>query len=102
MNSALKLLTAFAISLISTTLVYKQFNLPGWENSAAIGGSILFFVIAVIIGLVFKLGIIPSFIFSSIITGFIMLFILIVFGLFLIIFGFIGLLLLFAYENESS
>lgn len=94
MNSALKALTAAAISFISTALVFKQFNLSGWENSAAIGGSLLFFVFAAIIGLVFKQDIIPSLIISSIITGFIMLFIWTVFGLFLIFFGLIGLILL--------
>jgi hypothetical protein len=102
MNSALKLLTAFAISLISTSLIYKQFNLPEWEPSAFLGGSILFFVIAVILGKVFKIGLITSLVFSSIITGFIMSFISAIFGIFLLLFGLIGLILLFAYISEQS
>jgi len=103
MNSALKLLTGFAILLISTSLFYKQFNLPGGEHSAFVGGSILFFVIAVILGKVFNTGLITSLIFSSIITGLIMLFIFAIFGIFWVLFGLIGLvILLFAYINEKS
>lgn len=102
MNSAIKLLTAFAISLISTSLVYKQFNLPGWEMSASIGGSILFFIVAIIIGKVFGLALIPSLLVSSFITGFIMLFVSLIFGVFLILFGLLGFLLLLAYESERS
>jgi len=102
MNSALKLLTAFAISLISTSLIYKQFNLPGWEPSAFLGGSILFFIIAVILGKVFKISLITSLIFSSIISGFIMSFISAMFGIFLLLFGLVGLILLFAYISEQS
>jgi len=101
MNSALKLLTAFAISLISTALVYKQFNLPGSETSALLGGAILFFIIAVILGKAFNIGLISSLLFSSIITGFIMLFVSAIFGIFLLAFGFIGLILLFAYISEQ-
>jgi hypothetical protein len=102
MNSTLRLLTAFAISLISTTILYKEFNLPGWETSALLGGSILFFVITVILGTVFKTGLITSLLFSSVITGFIMLFVYPIFGAFLIMFGFIGILLLFGYIEEKS
>ena len=103
MNHALKLLTAFAISLISTSLVYKQLNLPGWESSASLGGAILFFIITVILGKVFNMGIIKSLIVSFLITGFIMLFISTIFGMSLILFGIIfGLIILFIFISEHS
>jgi len=102
MNSTLRLLTAFAISLISSTIFYKTLNLPGWETSALLGGSILFFVVAVILGIVFKTGLITSLLFSAIITGFIMLFVYFIFGVFLLMFGFIGIILLFSYIEEKS
>jgi hypothetical protein len=102
MNSTLKLLASFAISLISTSLIYKQFEIPGWESSALLGGSILFLVITILLGIIFDLAIIPSMLFSSIITGFIMLFILTIFGIFLVFFGFVGLIFIVAYESEES
>jgi hypothetical protein len=102
MNSSLKALTSFAISLISTALIFKQFNLPGWETTALLGGSILYFVIVVIIGVAFDLALIPSLVFSALITGFIMLFVTPVFGIFLVLFGFSGLFLFLAYESEEA
>jgi len=102
MNSTVKLLASFAISLISTSLLYKQFNIPGWETSALLGGSILFLVITALIGYIFNLAIIPSMLFSSLITGFIMLFVLPIFGIFLVLFGFLGLCFVVSYERERA
>jgi hypothetical protein len=41
-------------------------------------------------------------VFSSLLTGFIMIFVSIIFGIFLLLFGLIGLILLFAYISEQS
>jgi len=102
MDSSLRVLTSFAVSFISTALIFKQFNLSEWETHAFLGGAILFCVIAVIIGKTFNLNLIGAMVASSIFTGFIMLFVLPVFGAFLLIFGFACLILAVAYESEQS
>ncbi len=102
MNSSVKLLTFFAISLIFTALIYKQLGLSGWETHAYLGGSVLWFIIAVILGKVFHLGLIRSLLISLLITGFIMLFVSLGFGIFLILSGFLILFLFLLYKSESE
>lgn len=102
MTSELTKLAAFAVSLLSFALLYKQFDLTGWETSAFAGGAILFFVIAVIIGKVFNVGIITSLLFSSILTAFIMWFITPTFSFVMIFVFFILLIIILAYlESEG-
>jgi len=71
-ESALAKLAAFAVSLISLALSYKFLNLTGWETYAYVGGALLFFVITIIIGAVFEVGLLIAMFISSFITAFIM------------------------------
>jgi hypothetical protein len=71
-ESALAKIAAFAISLISMAVSYKFFDISGWETYAYLGGSLLFFVIAVIIGVVFKIGLLPAMLVSAFITALVM------------------------------
>jgi len=91
MKSALSRLAAFAVSLISFAIAYKYANIQGWEIYAFIGGAILFFVIAIIVGKTFDLGLILAFSVSAIITAFIMAFVSITFC-FIMILVFLGLI----------
>lgn len=97
MASALAKLAAFAVSLISFALAYKYVNLQGWETYAFVGGAILFFVIAVIIGKAFDGGLIPSFAVSAIITAFIMAFVSLTFTFIMILIFFVLIIIAVAF-----
>jgi hypothetical protein len=101
-SNPLAILISFAISTITTALLYQQFNLPGWETTAALGGAVLYVAVTFIIGKIFKVNIVGAMLFSAILTGLIMLFVYAVFGAFLLIFGSTGLLLAYALEQENS
>ena len=73
--SAVTKLAGFAISSISIALLFKQLNLEGWETSAFIGGAVLFVVLAIVLGGVFKIDILPALLVSSLLTAFIFVFI---------------------------
>jgi hypothetical protein len=101
-ESALAKIAAFAVSLISLAISYKFFNFTGWELYAYVGGALLFFVIAVIIGAVFDIGLLVAMLVSSFITALIMGPILLDFSLVMIIIAMIiGLLMVImkAYEE---
>lgn len=101
-ESALAKIAAFAVSLISLAISYKFFNFTGWELYAYVGGALLFFVIAVIIGAVFDIGLLVAMLVSSFITALIMGPILLDFSLVMIIIAMIiGLLMVImkAYEG---
>jgi hypothetical protein len=101
-ESALAKIAAFAVSLISLAISYKFFNFTGWEMYAYVGGALLFFVIAVIIGAVFDTGLLVAMLVSSFITALIMGPILLSVSLVMIIIAMIILLLMVgvkAYEE---
>ena len=100
MTSALAKLAAFAVSMISFALAFKYANFQNWEIYAFIGGAVLFFVIAVIIGSVFTLELVPSLLISALITAFIMVFISATFT-FIMILIFFGLIMLVLASVES-
>lgn len=91
-ESALAKIAAFAVSLISLAISYKIFNFSGWETYAYVGGALLFFVIAVIIGVVFDIGLLIAMLISSFITALIMWPILIGISLVMVIIAFIILI----------
>jgi hypothetical protein len=71
-ESALAKIATFAVSLISLAISYKFFNFTGWVTFAYVGGALLFFVIAVIIGAVFDIGLLLAMLVSSFTTALIM------------------------------
>ena len=101
MPSALTKLAAFAVSLITFAMAYKYVNIEGWETYAFVGGGLLFFIIAVIIGKTFNEGLISSLFISSIITALVMWFVAPGFSLIMIL-VFLFLLLLFIAAAEQS
>jgi hypothetical protein len=104
-ESALAKIAAFAVSLIALAISYKFFNFSGWEIYAYVGGALLFFVIAVIIGAVFDVGLLIAMLFSSFITALIMGPILLGVSLVMVMIAFIILILIVAvkaYEEEGE
>lgn len=85
MSGALTKLTACALTSISVALLLKDLHIQGWESGAFFGGAILFVVIGIILGSVFKIGILPSFLVSAILTAFIFLFITITFSIIMVV-----------------
>lgn len=102
-ESALAKLTAFAVSLISLAISYKFLNFTGWELYAYVGGAILFFVIAVIIGVFFEVGLLLAMFVSSFITALIMGPVLLSFSVIMIIIALvIGFLIVIAKAYEEG
>lgn len=97
-ESALAKIAALAVSLISLAISYKFFNFSGWETYAYVGGTLLFFVVAVIIGAVFNIGLLSAMLISSFISALIMWPILIGVSLVMIIIAFIILILIAAFK----
>lgn len=95
-ESALAKIAAFAVSLIALAISYKFFNFSGWEIYAYVGGALLFFVIAVIIGAVFDIGLLIAMLISSFITALIMWPILLGFSFVMVMIAFIILILIAA------
>ncbi|MGB2727108.1 MAG: hypothetical protein WBD09_01350 [Halobacteriota archaeon] len=104
MNSTLEKLVGFAILSISSAIAYKHLNFEVWETYAFVGGAILFFVIAVIIGKAFNIGLIPSFTVSAAITAFIMAFVSLnfCFIMILVFIGLIGIIIVILGTEEEA
>lgn len=95
-ESTLAKITAFAISLISLAVLYKSFNVSGWETYAYLGGALLFFVITIILGTVFDIGLLVAMLSSAFITALIMVPIYSIFSLVMMITAMIVLLVIVA------
>ena len=99
-DRVLERLTISAMSLLGVVFFLKQFNLSGWETPAVVAGVLLFIIITAIIGIIFKLGILPSMMISAFLDAAIMYLIYPKYALIMIIIGLI-LLMMVAWVSEN-